>query len=33
MAEYSDAALAVLCLIVVVVSLWIVHKVNPRVPH
>ena len=30
---YSDIALVVLSLAVIVVSLWILHRTHPRVPH
>jgi hypothetical protein len=33
MSEYADLVLAVLSFIVVVVSLWIVHRVRPRLPR
>jgi hypothetical protein len=33
MSSYDDLVLAILSLVVVVVSLWVVFRVNPRVPH
>jgi hypothetical protein len=33
MGNDSDLVLAILSVIVIVVSLWVVHRVHPRVPH
>jgi len=33
MSSYADLVLAILSLVVAVVSLWILHRIRPRVPH